>query len=159
MPPIFNPKHMKNAIDLSKTWIDGELKGPFGAVVVKNGTVIGRGSNSVVKTMDPTAHAEIVAIRQACEFLGTHILKGCELYASCEPCPMCLSAIYWARIDKVWFACTHDDASKAGFDDSFIYTEISKSHEHRTISMEQSKSNDAKSVFEKWKESTSKTPY
>jgi len=110
--------------------------GPFGAIVVKGGRVIATGANSVTSTNDPTAHAEVIAIREACRVLGTFQLTGCEIYTSCEPCPMCLGAIYWARPDRVYFAATASDAAEAGFDDSFIYREISEAPGRRKILFE-----------------------
>src|ERR1700733_13358603 len=110
--------------------------GPFGAVVVKDGSVIATGANSVTTTNDPTAHAEVIAIREACLALGTFQLTGCEIYTSCEPCPMCLGAIYWARPDRVYYAATASDAADAGFDDSFIYEELKHAHTERRIPLE-----------------------
>src|SRR5437588_5334887 len=107
--------------------------GPFGALVVKDGVVIAIGTNQVTRTNDPTAHAEIVAIREACRVLGDFQLSGCEVYTSCEPCPMCLGAIYWARPERVFFAATHQEAAAAGFDDSFIYRQIALPHSERSI--------------------------
>lgn len=109
--------------------------GPFGALIVKDNVVIATGANQVTRTNDPTAHAEVVAIREACRVLGDFQLTGCDLYASCEPCPMCLGAIFWARPSRVFFAATHDDAAAAGFDDSFIYSQISVPHAQRSIPM------------------------
>jgi len=111
------------------------MGGPFGALVVKDDIVIATGANQVTRTNDPTAHAEVVAIREACRILGSYQLTGCELYASCEPCPMCLGAIFWARPSRVFFAATHDDATAAGFDDSFIYRQIDLPHAQRSIPM------------------------
>lgn len=116
---------MKMAIDLSREGMAACKGGPFGAIVVKGNEVVGKGYNSVLSDNDPTAHAEITAIRNACKTLGSFQLEGCEIYTSCEPCPMCLGAIYWARPDRVYFANTRNDAEQAGFDDSFIYKEIS----------------------------------
>lgn len=109
--------------------------GPFGALIVKDNVVIATGANQVTRTNDPTAHAEVVAIREACRVLGDFQLTGCDLYASCEPCPMCLGAIFWARPSRVFFAATHDDAAAAGFEDSFIYRQISVPHSQRSIPM------------------------
>ena len=110
--------------------------GPFGAVVVKDGHVIAAGANLVTLTNDPTAHAEVIAIREACIVIGSFQLAGCEIYTSCEPCPMCLGAIYWARPDRVYFAATASDAAEAGFDDSFIYEELKVAHRERKIPFE-----------------------
>ena len=119
-----NKKFMKRAIRLAMNNSADGKGGPFGAVVVRGGVVAGEGSNKVVESKDPSAHAEIVAIRAACRKLGTHVLSGCEIYCSCEPCPMCLAAIYWARIDAVYFACSSGDAAAAGFDDSAIREQV-----------------------------------
>ncbi|MBN1382351.1 MAG: nucleoside deaminase [Deltaproteobacteria bacterium] len=116
---------MKEAIRLSLEPMREGLGGPFGAVVARESTILGRGWNKVTSASDPTAHAEIVAIREACGMLGTFRLDGCEMYASCEPCPMCMGAIYWARLDRLYFAATREDAAAAGFDDEWIYREIS----------------------------------
>ena len=124
--------------------------GPFGSVIVKDGIIIAEGFNKVTTTNDPTAHGEIVAIREACNKLNTFNLKGTELYSNCEPCPMCLSAIYWARINKVYYANTRLDAQKIDFDDSFIYLELEKNIDKRKISMKQIMRNEALKAFELW---------
>src|SRR3954468_13693922 len=126
---------MKEAIRISIEKMRGNHGGPFGAVVVRNGKVVGRGWNQVTSTNDPTAHAEICAIRDACKKLKTFQLDDCELYTSCEPCPMCLAAIYWARLKKIYFANTRQDAAEIGFDDDFIYQEIPLALEKRKIAM------------------------
>ena len=154
-----NRKYMQEAISLADKNVHNGNGGPFGAVVVKDGEVIGRGGNRVTTSNDPTAHAEIVAIREASKKLGTFDLSGCEIYASCEPCPMCLGAIYWAHIDKLYYAATKDDAAKANFDDSFIYAEIAKPKDHRQLQSVQLMREDAVKVFEEWNESEKKTPY
>ena len=133
--------------------------GPFGAVVVKDGKIIARGHNEVTSSNDPTAHAEVVAIRNACKALGTFQLEGCEIYASCEPCPMCLGAIYWARPAKIYFAATRADAADAGFDDSLIYQEIALDHHQRLIPCKQILHKEALHVFKTWIENSSKIPY
>ena len=133
--------------------------GPFGAVVVKEGVVIGSGANQVTASNDPTAHAEIVAIREATTKLGTFDLTGCEIYASCEPCPMCLGAIYWAKITKLYYASTKDDAAKADFDDSYIYKEFALPKNERTMVSLQMMRDDAVKVFEAWNKSDQKVPY
>ena len=129
-----NNSYMRQAIEMAVANVrrDG---GPFAALVVRDGIVIASGANQVTRSNDPTAHAEIVAIREACRVLGDFQLTGCNLYTSCEPCPMCLGAIYWARPANVFYAATHDDAAQAGFDDSFIYREIAAPHAQRTIPM------------------------
>jgi guanine deaminase len=133
--------------------------GPFGAVVVKDGNVVAEGVNRVTVNHDPTAHAEVVAIRAACAALGSFELKGCELYASCEPCPMCLGAIYWARLWRVYFAGTAEDAAAAGFDDAFIYREMAVPHEHRRLTMSGLLREDGKRVFRAWAAAPNKTTY
>ncbi len=151
--------HMKKAIKLAFTNVKENKGGPFGAVIVKDGEIIGKGCNLVTQTNDPTAHAEIVAIREATEKLGSFTLEGCEIYTSCEPCPMCLGAIYWARLDKLYYAATKGDASKSDFDDSFIYKEISLPKDQRSIPSLQLMRDDAVKVFEAWNESGNKIPY
>src|SRR6185312_14282138 len=126
-------KYMREAIALSKKAIENNEGGPFGCIVVKDDKIIGRGNNKVILDNDPTAHAEIVAIRDACKYLGTFQLSGCEIYTSCEPCPMCLGAIYWARPEKIYYANTREDAADAGFDDSTIYKEINLDVKKRKI--------------------------
>lgn len=150
---------MLEAIRLSKEGIERGTGGPFGAVVVKNGQVVGKGCNKVATTNDPTAHAEVVAIRDACQNLNTFQLNDCEIYCSCEPCPMCLSAIYWARIDKIYFANTKNDAANIGFDDAFIYEEIEKPFDKRSIPTETMMRNEAQQVFELWKDKEDKIAY
>jgi guanine deaminase len=154
-----NEKHMRRAIALSKTNVESLKGGPFGAVVVKNGKVIGEGTNLVTTNNDPTAHAEVEAIRQACKNLKTFDLTGAEIYTSCEPCPMCLSAIYWARIDKIYFANTREDAANIQFDDNHIYEEIPKPLEERQIPAEQVLHDEAQEVFRMWEKSTGKVRY
>lgn len=133
--------------------------GPFGAVVVKDGVVIASGANQVTRTNDPTAHAEVVAIREACRVLGDFQLSGCDLYSSCEPCPMCLGAIFWARPSRVFFAATHDDAAAAGFDDSFIYAQIQVPHAERSIPMIQVADEESTRPFERWVSRVDKKEY
>lgn len=150
---------MQEAIKLAQSNIEKNNGGPFGAVVVKNGKIVGSGNNQVTTTNDPTAHAEVVAIRDAAKNLGTFNLEGCEIFASCEPCPMCLGAIYWARINKLYYAGNQNDAAKANFDDSFIYKEISLAKEKRSIPSEQMLQDEAQKVFEDWIASEKKVPY
>lgn len=133
--------------------------GPFGAVIVKDGKLIAEGWNKVTSCADPTAHAEITAIREACKVLGTFELRGCEIYTSCEPCPMCLSAIYWARIDKIHYANQREDAAAIQFDDQFLYEEITKDISDRSIPMVQSHREKALEVFKEWDQKTDKTRY
>lgn len=149
---------MKRAIELSKKNIE-HGGGPFGAVIVKNGQIIGEGFNKVTANNDPTAHAEVEAIRQACKNLSNYDLAGAEIYTSCEPCPMCLSAIYWARLDKIYYANTKKDAAAIEFDDDFIYTEIPKPMSDRKISMVQMMHTEALEVFKAWQVSTVKIKY
>lgn len=152
-------KFMRMAIDLSEYNVTEGQGGPFGAVIVKDGMVVARSANRVVPTNDPTAHAEVSAIRLACQELGTFSLAGCEIYTSCEPCPMCLGAIYWARIDKVYYANTKKDAAEIGFDDHFIYEELDLPMEKRKLPIVQLMRDEALSAFKLWSESESKTDY
>ena len=149
---------MKRAIELSVENVD-KGGGPFGSVIVKNNKIIAEGANKVTTTNDPTAHGEIVAIREACKKLKNFNLNGCELYSSCEPCPMCLSAIYWARINKIYFANTREDAQKIDFDDSLIYSELQKNINGRQIPMIQMMRSEALKAFELWDKKTDKVKY
>jgi tRNA(Arg) A34 adenosine deaminase TadA len=149
---------MREAIDLAFNNVAAG-GGPFGCVIVRDGKVIARGVNRVTQMNDPTAHAEVVAIREACKALSSHQLPGCELYSSCEPCPMCLAAIYWARPKRVYFAATKDDAAAAGFDDSLIYQELAVPHERRKIPIAQMSRDEALRAFEAWAKSPSKVRY
>ena len=149
---------MKRAIELSIESIN-RGGGPFGCVIVKNDKIISEGSNKVTSSNDPTAHGEIVAIREACRKVNNFNLKGLELYSTCEPCPMCLSAIYWARIDKIYYANTRKDAQKIDFDDSLIYSEFKKNINERTIPMIQMMRNEALKAFELWDKKTDKVKY
>lgn len=150
---------MREAIRLSKEKMDAGEGGPFGAVIIQNGNIIGRGWNRVTSANDPSAHAEIEAIRDACSNLGTYSLAGCEIYASCEPCPMCLAAVYWARLDALYFAATRDDAAAAGFDDALLYEEISKPHMERKLRAEQHLQLAAQAVLNIWKNNPDKESY
>ncbi|WP_238381898.1 nucleoside deaminase [Mucilaginibacter pedocola] len=150
---------MQMAIDLSEYNVQQGLGGPFGAVVVKDGMVIARSANKVVPTNDPTAHAEVSAIRLACQELGTFSLEGCEIYTSCEPCPMCLGAIYWSRISKVYYANTKADAAAIGFDDHFIYDELELPMEQRKMRFVQIMRDKAQPVFKLWETTEKKTEY
>lgn len=150
---------MQEAINLSIAGMLANEGGPFGAIVVKDGVIVGRGNNRVTSSNDPTAHAEVVAIRDACATLNSFQLDGCTLYTSCEPCPMCLGAIYWARPDKVFYACTRDDAAEIEFDDAFIYDELSVPLEARKMQMVQISRGEALKAFKQWKEKTDKTRY
>jgi tRNA(Arg) A34 adenosine deaminase TadA len=150
---------MARAITLSIENVTNGNGGPFGCVVVRNGKIIAEGSNQVTATNDPTAHAEIVAIRKACQVLASFQLEGCEIYTSCEPCPMCLGAIYWARPAKLYFASTAEDAARAGFDDRFIYEQLEVDYAERTIPAEQMMREEAKKAFALWRESAKKIEY
>lgn len=150
---------MRRAIALSAANVKNGRGGPFGAVIVKNGKIIAEGTNGVTASNDPTAHAEVTAIRKACKKLKTFQLAGCEIYTSCEPCPMCLAAIYWARPDRVYFANTKKDAAKIGFDDGFIYREIEKPIARRKIKMHQVLRNEALEAFDDWQNKSDKVPY
>lgn len=150
---------MRIAIRLSEQNVSKALGGPFGAVIVKDGKVIAKSANKVTLQNDPTAHAEVSAIRLACRKLKTFDLSGCVIYTSCEPCPMCLSAIYWAQIGSIFYANTKKDAANIGFNDSFIYDEIAISKDKRKIAMHQILSGEAKSAFKLWENSAMKTTY
>ncbi len=150
--------YMKQAIALSQKNIQSG-GGPFGAVIVKDGKIIGEGWNKVTANNDPTAHAEVEAIREACKNLSDFDLTGAEIYTSCEPCPMCLSAIYWARLSKIYYANTKKDAASIQFDDDFIYTEIPKPMSERKISMTQLMRDEAFEVFKQWETSEIKIKY
>ncbi|SDY10608.1 nucleoside deaminase [Nitrosomonas sp. Nm33] len=150
---------MLEAISLSAYGMIHNEGGPFGCVIVKNNSIIGRGSNKVILMNDPTAHAEIIAIRDACQHLGTFQLDGCQIYTSCEPCPMCLGAIYWAHPEKVYYACTRKDAAQIGFDDQFIYEEMMSDLPHRKIPMEQILRPESLKVFSGWLEKADKIIY
>jgi tRNA(Arg) A34 adenosine deaminase TadA len=152
-------KFMKEAIKVALNGMDQNEGGPFGCVIVKDGKIIGRGNNKVTSTNDPTAHAEVIAIREACKNLNSFQLEGCELYTTCEPCPMCLGAIYWARPQKVYFGSNHVDAANIGFDDEFIYKEIPLPYDKRSIPFVQLGRDIALEPFQKWMEKLDKTEY
>ena len=151
-------KFMAKAIELSIKSAN-TIGGPFGSVIVKDDKIIAEGSNEVTSSNDPNAHGEIVAIREACKNLNTFDLSGCEIYTSCEPCPMCLSAIYWSRLDKIYYANTREDAKNIDFDDSFIYTEIPKKIDDRKIKMVQMLRDEALKAFEIWDKKVNKIKY
>jgi tRNA(Arg) A34 adenosine deaminase TadA len=155
----YSESFLLEAIRLSKEHMKAGEGGPFGAVVVKDGKIIGRGWNCVTSSNDPTAHAEVMAIRDACQALATFKLEGCELYASCEPCPMCLSAIYWARLDSLYFAASHHDAGDAGFDDTQLYEEMKLNWQDRKLSAEQHLQTEAQHVFALWKNKLDRIDY
>ena len=154
---------MEVAIDLSDDNFDKEYGGPFGACVVKDGEIVGKGINRVIKNMDPTAHAEIVAIRNACKKLGTHDLSGCEIYTSCYPCPMCLSAIIWANIKKVYYGNTKEDAADIGFRDDFIYEYLDKlsddKMDKKVLNLKSMNREEALEVFKRYEEDKDKIQY
>ena len=153
-----NIDFMRRAIELSIQNIKNN-GGPFGCVIVKENKIIAEGTNRVTQKNDPTAHAEIIAIRNACEKLNTFNLKGCDLYTSCEPCPMCLSAIYWSHIDKIYYGNSRLDAAKIGFDDDFIYNELNKELSIREIPMEQIYKDEASKAFLDWEKKEDKVEY
>ncbi|HNU14712.1 MAG TPA: nucleoside deaminase [Chitinophagaceae bacterium] len=152
-------KFLERAIELSKQGMSGGKGGPFGCVIVLNGEIIGEGCNQVTSSNDPTAHAEVVAIRQACGKLGTYQLTGCDIYTSCEPCPMCLGAIYWARPRRVIYANTREEAAAIEFDDDFIYGEINATMKDRKIPFIHHPHPVAKEVFVAWKNWEGKVRY
>ena len=151
-------KFMAKAIELSINSAN-TIGGPFGSVIVKDNKIIAEGSNKVTSSNDPTAHGEVVAIREACKKLKTFDLSGCEIYTSCEPCPMCLSAIYWSRLDKIYYANTREDAKNIDFDDSFIYSEIKKEIDDRKIKMIQINREEALEAFKIWQTKEDKIKY
>jgi tRNA(Arg) A34 adenosine deaminase TadA len=152
-------KFMSEAIALANKGVNNNSGGPFGCVIVKEDRIVGKGFNKVTSTNDPTAHAEIVAIRDACRNLGTFQLEGCEIYTSCEPCPMCLGAIYWARPAVIYYANTRNDAAEIGFDDSMIYEEINKHMNQRKIPVINLGREDAQKIFVEWLEKKDKVQY
>tara|TARA_B100000809_G_scaffold9699_1_gene9189 strand:+ start:1191 stop:1670 length:480 start_codon:yes stop_codon:yes gene_type:complete len=152
-------KFMRKAIRLSMENVQSGNGGPFGTVIVKNGKIIATGVNEVTKSNDPTAHAEMIAIRNACEKLNSFQLDGCDIYCSCEPCPMCLGAIYWARPKSIYFANSKKDAAEINFDDNFIYQEIKLPIHERKLTITQLLRDEAQSVFLQWQESENKIEY
>lgn len=150
---------MRRAIALATENVRSGAGGPFGAVIVRNGEIVGEGANSVTRTNDATAHAEVCAIRAACRTLGGFTLHGCEIYTSCEPCPMCLAAIYWARIDRIWFGNTSADAARAAFDDAYLYREIALPLTQRTIPSAMLLRDQAWESFQLWLDTPNKIPY
>jgi guanine deaminase len=150
---------MRHAVKLSAERMREGAGGPFGTVIVKDGKVIAEGWNKVTSTNDPTAHAEVTAIRGACATLGSFSLAGCDIYTSCEPCPMCLAAIYWARLDRIFFANSREDAAAIGFDDALIYDEVSKPIDARTIPTVRLELPEAEAVFAEWQAKPDKIQY
>ncbi len=151
-------EYMARAIELATKNVE-RGGGPFGAIIVKNGDIISESANSVTNDNDPTAHAEVNAIRQACRKLSTYDLSGCQIFSSCEPCPMCLGAIYWARLDKLHFAANKKDAADSGFDDAFIYEEIALNYKDRKLETDQFMGEEAKQSFKKWDDFEAKSEY
>jgi guanine deaminase len=151
--------YLRQAIELARAGIENKQGGPFGCVIVRDGEVIGKGWNRVTSSNDPTAHAEVEAIREACKKIGDHQLTGCDLYASCEPCPMCLGAIYWTRLRRVIYASTREQAADAGFDDDLIYREINLPMAERQIPFEFQSQAEVIGLFESWKKMADKKMY
>jgi guanine deaminase len=154
-----NPEFLRRAIALATENVVSGRGGPFAAVIVRNGQIVGEAANSVTATTDPTAHGEVNAIRAACGALGTFTLAGCQLYTSCEPCPMCLAAAYWARLDAVYYGSSAADAARAGFDDAFLYAEFRKDAQARSLPTSQLLGGEAWSSFVAWIASPNKIPY
>jgi guanine deaminase len=152
-------KFMQAAIELSEYAVREGHGGPFGCVVVKDGQIVGRGWNTVLRDNDPTAHAEIMAIRDACAQLGSHQLQGCDIYTSCEPCPMCMGAVYWARPARLYYANNRKDAAAIGFDDSFIYEEINISDDKKHIPFQEYPNSRAAEIFKNWANKNPKPEY
>jgi guanine deaminase len=152
-------KFMKRAIELSRINMVADVGGPFGAVIVRDGKIVGEGWNKVTSTNDPTAHAEVEAIRDACKKLSNFELKDCEIYTSCEPCPMCLAAIYWARIGRIYYGNTRDDAAAIQFDDEFLYREMAAPMQQRSIPIEPLLRDEALVVFREWSTKLDRTQY
>jgi guanine deaminase len=156
-PP--NPEFLRRAIALAIQNVESSAGGPFAAVIVRDGKIVGEGVNTVTAGLDPTAHGEVNAIRAACKALGTFSLAGCELYTSCEPCPMCLAASYWARLDAIYYGASAADAARAGFDDAFLYEEFRKNQDARALPATQLLGNEAWASFAAWIASPIKTEY
>ena len=159
MTPGFDPAFLREAIRLSVDKMEANEGGPFGAVIVRDGEIVGRGWNRVTSTNDPTAHAEVVAIRETCSRLKSFSLAGCEVYSSCEPCPLCLAAIYWSHLDRIYYAATSDDAASAGFDDRNFYREVGKPVAARSIPMEQAMREEALVALQRWVNETDRIRY
>lgn len=151
--------YLRGAIDLAIEKMSANEGGPFGALIVRDGQIVGRGWNRVTSTNDPTAHAEIVAIRDACARLQTFSLAGCRVYASCEPCPMCLAALYWARVESVWFAAGSEDAARIGFDDSHVYVELRRPVHERKLPVQQALRDEALHAFRLWEAKPDRIEY
>jgi guanine deaminase len=154
-----NPEFLRRAIALATENARSGSGGPFAALIVRDGRIVGEGVNTVTSICDPTAHGEVNAIRAACKALGTFTLEGCELYTSCQPCPMCLAASYWARLDIIYYGASDTDAARAGFDDAFLYSEFRKDQHGRALPAVQMLADEAWSSFAAWLETPNKTPY
>jgi len=154
-----NPEFLRRAIALATENVLSGRGGPFGAVIVRDGRIVGEGANTVTATIDPTAHAEVNAIRAAAQSLGTFVLAGCELYTSCEPCPMCLAASHWSRLDAIYYGASAADAARAGFDDAFLYQEFRKDEEFRALPERQMLAEEARASFDAWVASPIKVLY
>ena len=150
---------MSLAIDLSAEALDDNVGGPFGAIIVSGGEVIGRGRNRVLADKDPTAHAEMLAIKAACKAVGDHRLQGCVIYSSSEPCPMCMAALYWARVDRVFYANVRSEAAAIGFDDEWLYLELGSNMDDRSLPMSRLSSDEARTVFDMWFARMDRIPY
>jgi tRNA(Arg) A34 adenosine deaminase TadA len=150
---------MRRAIALAKNNVSTGAGGPFAAVIVQDGRIVAEGANRVTATNDPTAHAEVMAIREACRKRGSFQLPGCELYTTCEPCPMCLGAIYWARLERIYYACVEADAAAAGFDDGHIYQELRLPITQRSLPMQSLLRDEALEIFSLWRRQETKVPY
>ena len=159
MPAPANPEFLRRAIALATENVVSGAGGPFGAVIVRDGRIVGEGVNTVTSAHDPTAHAEVNAMRAACKALGTFSLAGCQLYTSCEPCPMCLSAAYWARLDAVYYGASAADAARAGFDDAFLYAELRKDSNQRKLHATQLLADEACASFAAWIAAPNKIVY
>ncbi|HSZ15858.1 MAG TPA: nucleoside deaminase [Terracidiphilus sp.] len=159
MSSLPNPEFLRRAVALATENVIAGKGGPFAAVIVRAGKIVGEGVNTVTATNDPTAHGEVNAIRAACKALGTFALNGCELYTSCEPCPMCLAASYWARLDAIYYGCCAADAARAGFDDAFLYAEIRKTNADRKLPATQLLGDEAWAAFAAWISSPNKVEY
>jgi tRNA(Arg) A34 adenosine deaminase TadA len=159
MPQSPDPAHLRRCIALAVENVLTGRGGPFAAVIVRDGQIVAEGANSVTSSNDPTAHGEVNAIRNACKALGSFSLAGCEIYTSCEPCPMCLAAIYWARLDGIYFGSNQQDAAKAGFDDAFLYDEFRKSQQERSIPSVQLLQSEAWQPFATWESLPTKVDY
>jgi len=159
MQPTANPEFLRRAIALATVNVVSGTGGPFGAVIVRDGQIVGEGVNTVTAAHDPTAHGEVNAIRAACKTLGSFSLAGCQLYTSCEPCPMCLAAAYWARIDAIYYGANAADAARAGFDDAFLYGEFRKEKAERTLPTTQLLGTEAWASFAAWIASENKVKY